>query len=495
MSTSRRAPWPAILALAAVASLAPEARAAEWTSFETEHFQVLSQVAEGPSREIIRRLHIYMQALPKLTNLPVRPGDTPTRIFLLEEPDFRRASVGRASISGYFLPRTFRNLIVVDASKDLLTSLETVQHEYVHFAIQNARLTDLPAFYEEGLAQLMQSFRYGGHRFNWGYFPAGQDIQAHSNSMSLRDLLAVEVGKGDYVDEERQTPFYARSLLLTHYCNLGDSEYLEPLKRMAGLIADGSAPDAAFDAEFGMPFEEMDRKLDMYLSRDAVSRYLSVPSGDVERDLEVRRTGLSAAEAEVRFGTLLLEAAPDDPGLAALFESHKADATAGDLASAGLAMTYERANRKREADAELDRIARLPDASVAALVMAGDALLERTQAEDFDLRLGANVMRRAASYYDAALAKEPQSLDALFARGLLELYLQDDLQSSARRLAAAYPASGQNADLALLLALHLDALGSEDSARRIIQSAACGVVSPAMRGLAEKKLGPLRCYR
>jgi hypothetical protein len=370
-----------------------------------------------------------------------------------------------------------------------------VQHEYVHFAIKNARLTDLPAFYEEGLAQLMESFRYGGHRFRWGYFPAGLDVQAHSKSMSLRDVLAVEVGKGDYVDEERRTPFYARSLLLAHYCTLGNSAYLEPLKRMAGLIADGTPTEAAFDSEFGIPFEEMDQKLDMYLSRDAESRYLSVPAGEVERDLEVRRTGMPAGAAEVRFGILLLETEPDDAGLAALFESHKSDATIGDLASAGLAMTYERLNRKREADAELDRIAQMPDASVPALVMAGDVLLGRTQADDFDPDLAANVLRRAASYYDAALANAPHSLDALFSRGLVELYLQDDLESSARRLATAYPASGQNADLALLLALHLDALGSQDSARRIMQSAACGVVSPTMRGLAESKLGPLRCYR
>ena len=54
-------------------------------------------------------------------------------------------------------------------------------------------------------------------------------------------------------------------------------------------------------------------------------------------------------------------------------------------------------------------------------------------------------------------------------------------KKEARRLAAAYPASGQNADLALLLGLHLDALGSHESARRIMQSAACGVVSPTMR--------------
>jgi hypothetical protein len=233
----------------------------------------------------------------------------------------------------------------------------------------------------------------------------------------------------------------------------------------------------------------------MYLSRAAELRYFSLPAGELERDPQIRPLALPAGEAEVRFGNLLLETVPRDPELPALFEAALASPAVGDLAAAGLAMAHERSGERGKAETELARIAGMPDASVAALVAAGDVLFSRAQEDDVDADLLPNVLRRAASYYDAALARDPRSLEALFARGVVEIYLQDDLEGSARKLAAAYPVSGQNADIALLLALHFDALGEDDAARKIMQPAACGTVSPRMRRLAEKELGSLRCYR
>ena len=489
---------PTLLAVlfAVVATLArpAAARAAEWSALETDHFQVLSQVPEKTSREIIRRLHIYMQALPKLTNLPVRPASVPTQVFLLEEASFERTRAGLSRVSGYFLPRTFRNIIVVDASKDLATSLQIVQHEYVHFAIQNARLSSLPAFYEEGLAQFLESFTYRGQRFNWGYFPPGYQAIARSHVMSLPQLLAVEVGKGDYVDDNRKTPFYLRSLLLMHYCSIGQAGLREPFQRLAARIADGDATEEAFGGEFGISPKALDEKLDMYLVRGAELRYMSLPAGDLDRDPGIRVFALSAGEADVRFGNLLLETVPDDDGLVSLFSPHLENAGVRDLASVGLAMAYKQQGKPKEADVELDRLAAMPDVSVAALITAGDVLFDRAH-EDIDPDLLGNVLRRSASFYDAALGKDPDSIEALFGRGVVEIYLRDDLEGSLRRLIAAYPKSDQNADMALLLALHFDLLGEDEAARKIMQSAACGAVSPRMQALVKEKLGAIRCYR
>jgi hypothetical protein len=469
------------------------ARAEAWSALETDHFQVLSQVPESRSRDIIRRLHVYMQALPKLTNLPVRPASVPTLVFLLDEASFERTRAGQSRATGYFLPRTFRNIIVVNASRDLATSLQIIQHEYVHFAIQNARLSNLPAFYEEGLAQFMESFTYRGQRFNWGYYPPGYQAIARSHVMSLPRLLAVKVGEGDYVDDDRRTPFYLRSLLLMHYCSIGEAGLREPYQRLAARIADGDPPDEAFDAEFGMSPGALDEELDMYLVRDAELRYMSLPAGELERDPGIRKVSLSAGEADVRFGNLLLETSPRDGGLATLFLPHLGNAAVGDHATAGLAIAYELHGRRKESDVELDRLATMPDVSVAALLRAGELLFTRAQ-EDIDPDQLRNVLRRAASFYDAALGKDPDSIEALFGRGVVEIYLQDDLEGSLRRLLAAYPKSDQNADLALLLALHFDLLGEEEAARKIMESAACGAVSPRMRALVEDKLGAFRCY-
>lgn len=480
-----------VAALGALACPAA-APAAEWSSLETGHFQVLSQVPEPRSREIIRRLHIYMQALPRLTNLPVRPADAPTRVFLLDDASFERTRAGQSRVTGYFLPRTFGNIIVVEASRDLATSLQIVQHEYVHFAIRNARISNLPAFYEEGLAQFMETFTFQGHRFNWGYFPSGGEAKARSKVMPLTRLLAVKVGEGDYVDDDRKTPFYLRSLLLMHYCNLREPGLREPLRRLAARMADGDPPDVAFDGEFGMSPEALDEKLDTYLARDAGLPYSSLPAGELERDPGIRTAALKPGEAEVRFGDLLLETVPRDDGLVALFLPHRDDAAVGDLATAGLARAYENLGMHEEADAELDRLAAMPDVSGAALVEAGELLFARAHEGVEPDRLG-NLLRRSASYFDAALGKDPGSIEALFGRGVVEIYLQDDLEGSLRRLAA-HPKADQNADMALLIALHLDLLGEGEVARKIMDSAACRSASPRMRALVEDKLGAIRCY-
>lgn len=484
-----------VLAAALVAIVpAPRAAADGWIALESPHFKVLSQVPESRSREIIRRLDIYMQALPTLTNLPVKPAPGVTEVFLLDAGDFARVTVGRGKVAGFFMPRPFHNRIVVDASRDLRNSLEIVQHEYVHFAIRNANLGDLPAFYEEGLAQIMETFSLSGQRFNWGYFPPGYEVVARSKFMPLEQVLAIRTSSPDYTNEQRQTPFYSRSLLFLHYCLRGQPEFREPLERLAGRLADGDSVEAAFDAEFGMTFDTMDKTLDDYLGLRAASLFMTAPKKDFDRDPHIVGRAMPPGLPEIAFGDLLTEAAPKDPGIVSLFESLTQVDAVADRAAAGLAAAYDRDGRRADADAQIDRLARMPNASAAALAAAGEALFEQAQDDKLPESAPTNVLRRAASFYDAALEKDPDSLEAVYGRGLVEIYLQDDLLRTARLLLDAYSRSDGNADLAVLLAAHFDALGDTAAAEKARKAAACGAISAGTRRSLEKKVGPVRCF-
>jgi hypothetical protein len=496
MSLRAAPPKSAVLPLLALVAMAPAAaRAAEWTAFETPHFRVLSQVSESRSREIIRRLDIYMQALPKLTNLPVKRAAGVTEVFLLDAADFARAQVGRGKVSGFFLPRSFHNRIVVDASSDLRSSLAIVQHEYVHFAIQNANLGDLPAFYEEGLAKVMESFTAAGQGFSWGHYPPGYRIAARSKFMPLAQVLAMRTSSPDYRNEQRQTPFYSRSLLFLHYCIRGRPEYREPLERLAARLADGDAVETAFDGEFGISLEAMDEELDAYLAERAETLFLRATRQEFDRDPKVETRPLPPGAADIAFADLLAEVVPGDPGLVPALESLRSVEAVADLAAAGLAAAYDRAGRRADADAEVDRIAAMPRASVEALAAAGEVLFARAQDDTLSQPAAENLLRRSASYYDAALDKDAASLTAIYGRALVEVYLQEDLLRTARMLLDAYPRSGHSADIAILLAAHFDALGDAAAANRARTTAACGAISPGTRASIEKKVGPIRCFR
>lgn len=471
----------------------------EWIALETPHFLVLSQVPEKRARRIFDRLHIYMQALPVMTNLPMRTPSVPTRIFLLDNADFQRVKKGHGDISGIFMSDSFRNAMVVNAAGDLESSLQTVQHEYFHFAVRNAGITGIPAFYEEGLAELVETFTFQGLRFNWGYFPAGYQRIASSKAMPLTQLLSIQTGSKQYYSEHSQPQFYARSLLLVHYCMLGNPECREPLIRTASRVADSESPLTVFAEEFGRNPDDFDRELDTYLARRAEGGYASLPASERNRDPAMQSRLLGPGEGALEFAELLLENAPDDPEIVPQLEALSGTAALQDRVLAGLALAYEHQERRPDADAQLDKLATLPNASPAALIRAGELLVDRVEDLTDQVPPVANFvltnnLRRAGSFFDAALMTQPESVEAIFWHGYVQLQMGDDLAASARLLGDAYVRSPTNAQLGLLLAQYFDALGDEDLAQKIRRGAACRANSAGTRRYMQEKLGAFRCF-
>lgn len=492
-----------VLAIAALAAIAAGPYAAakppEWLGFQTPHFVIYSQVSPRHARRVFGRLQLYIQSLPTLTNLPDRPPTIPTRIFLLEDEEFARVAAGSGKVDGLFWADPFSGSIVINASGRTDSSLSVIQHEYVHFAIRNAGVTALPAFYEEGLAQIMQSFQPFDMSFVWGFFPPGYLRSARSTEMPLSRLLAIRSDSDEYTADHSQERFYARSLLFLHYCLIGNREFFGPMMRTVARLADGEPEVATFTEEFGMSPEAFDARLDAYLAKNAEYLYFENSRLPRKADAELGERALAPGEAEQAYADLLLDVVPHDQGLAALFESQLTVPALRDRALAGLAGVLDLGGGEAAADARLAELAGLPSASAAALVQAGDVLLDRAarqRAADApgDWSRFDNTMRRARSFYEAALAREPASAEAAFGYGVTQAQVPDDIGTSLKIVHAASAASPGNAELAMLLAVHLQQAGDHEAALRTMRSAVCGAVSPGFRQFARQLLGPVRCY-
>jgi hypothetical protein len=475
-----------LLVIALIASVA-SARDPGWIALESAEFRAYSQVSERKARQILRQLQVFEGALAKVANFRHAAPPVASRIFLLDQGSFQRATPGMGDVAGVFIVRPFGNDIVIDASQPTDLSLFTIYHEYVHFNVRNRGDATLPAFYEEGLAQFLQYFRVRGRNYEFGYFPQEWAEHARSSAMPLERVLAVEVGSEEYSGHTFQAPFYARSLLLLHYCLLGTGQCQDQLLQFVTRRANGEDIATAFAAEFGKTPQEFDRELDKYV-RSAPGRSAQWPTGSLRDPPDPVTREISGADADVQFASLLLRGKALD-GLDALLNPKLAQGPDDPAALAVLAQWHELSGRPAEADAIVRRLLASPASSAADLTAVGTVLLSRVRERNDQ---GKAVVRDARKLFQQALERDPASLEAAFGYGLTQAMVPDDLEPSLRIVAAAARRFPRSGELQFVHAAHLGMMGRDEEAKLLLHAAACRVIDPRIRALVRRELGSER---
>jgi len=480
-----------ILALAASVVSAAEPK---WIELETDAFRAYSQVSERKSNEILRELQRFQALLASMTNLDAVPPRVPTRIFLLEQEAFARAIAGREDVAGFFHAEPFRNDIVVDVSRSMDRSLFIIYHEYVHFQARNQGHHALPVFYEEGLAQFVQYFINQGGRYRFGFFPDGVQDDARSEAMPLARVLDVEVGSVEYQEHEFRRPFYMRSLLFVHYCQIGTDGCSEPLRRFIARRVNGEPTEAAFHAEFGKSTQEFDQLLDAYLPR-AIGVHAWRPANSIPRTVAPRVKPISQEDAKVEYAALLLRVNRAHEGIDALLAPRLASSPDHGPSLVALAEWNERQDRRVDANKLIQRLEASAQADPDDFARAGSILLKRARgnAEGMTDAGRRTALQHARRLFVRALSKQPENLEAAYGYGVTQVTQPDDLQRSLNIVGAATRRFPESGELQLLLATHFEMLGKPDDARTLMRRAACRAMDSDLRDLARKELGELTC--
>jgi tetratricopeptide (TPR) repeat protein len=286
-----------------------------WIELETQSFTFYSNASERTTRRVATDLEELRLVLSKLTTLRLK-APVPTLIYVFKNGDSFAPYIplyqGKPSnVGGYFHPSAHANFIAINAGTRGEDASSIVYHEFVHHFIET-NVPWAPLWFNEGLAELYQTFSIVGSKVRIGVPPAGHLGRLRNGYlMPLAQLFAVTHSSPEYTEADDQALFYAQSWAMVHYLTIGSSKRRAQLIRFLALADQGADLNEAFRQAFGSAYLELESELRRYVYR-AIFSHLERP---VEIDLKTSITVREMPQEMVlcRLGELLALQVPVRP--------------------------------------------------------------------------------------------------------------------------------------------------------------------------------------
>ena len=326
------------LALVWLGCATPSFERQPWIRVSTPNFTILSSASEARTEEVARALELFRAVAIAFTTARDFTPRVPTLVYLFGDTRSFRHFRPNSDVAGYFMSTSEANYVAVDASAVEDEPTLVINHEYVHFILNNQQGVSYPLWYNEGLAELLGTVRRVDEDVEIGRFPTMRVLSLrYRRWRPLGGILSACTTGGSALAREM---FYAQSWILTHYLHAGHlqghpNRYDQMLEYLA-LVDAGEAPATACERAFGMAPEALDAELREYARAGSFSAmYPPVSQFRVPEE----RSGSRLARDEISF--LLADLALHLDGHAALaaelFERARADAPQNARALAGLA--------------------------------------------------------------------------------------------------------------------------------------------------------------
>lgn len=303
----------------------------KWRRYESPHFELFSQNADGDSRALLRHLEVLRAFFLDLLKLEERQPLEVTIYYFSRDTTFSAYKSTELSkkreISAYYLSRPDRAVIAMSSEHGDAEARRTVSHEYVHHLF---RITEEkpPVWFNEGMAELFSTIEVGSTTLTIGLPIAGHVFRLQQeNLLPLEALFAVDPRSAIYTTGEHTGLFYSESWGLLHYLNFGVSDI--PADRLGrflsytqafGAQADPATFRDAFNQSFGMDYRQMTQRLDNYFRG---GKYLGrrAPLPTTEPPASYRVRAVSREEIRERLGELALRVNRSPQGKYALIEA------------------------------------------------------------------------------------------------------------------------------------------------------------------------------
>jgi tetratricopeptide (TPR) repeat protein len=293
-----------------------------WLELRTDNFIFFSNAGERTTRRVATDLEQLRAVLGGITNLELS-SPVPIFVYVFKhdgsfEP-YKHLYDGRpAATAGYFNQREHANYIAIDGGSRMDAS-GIVYHEYVNY-FASTNLPRLPLWFEEGLAELYQTFQVSGSAARVG-LPIGRHLFLLKTSpiLPLAELFRVDHGSPEYNEADRKGAFYAESWALVHYLLIGNQERRAETTRFVTLLHEGLLPEDAFEEAFTVDTAELEQEFRRYLDR-RIYPHLEAP---IELDLSTQMSvrPLPYPDVLYRLGDLLAQQEPPRPEAADHFRA------------------------------------------------------------------------------------------------------------------------------------------------------------------------------
>ena len=379
-----------LIAFAALSLLCTSALAIEpprenerWTTLTINELTIYSSADDSTTRSVASGLVRLRDALGAVTQLKVR-SPLPTRVFVFRDHRafevYCEAAMGRSKqLSGVFLSHRDGNHVLIDGSERGVDHV--VYHELTHYFLRNTISSEVPLWFNEGLAEFYSTF--AEHKDS---VDVGLPIEPHiawlrsQPLIPLKQLFAVDHDSKEYHEGYREGVFYAESWALVHYMMIGNPARRTQLGTYVGLIASGKSIEEAFPAAFHTTYEDLERELRKYLRGFSMSyiRYAlaDLKANEVPAPAPLPRDALLAGLADLLMHTQTPRFDDAETFLHAALKANPSSAEA--YAEMGVAKSWQR--QHGEAETYFDKAVALGSRDALPYMLYGDSILRRLEA-------------------------------------------------------------------------------------------------------------------
>ncbi|MES2339720.1 MAG: tetratricopeptide repeat protein [Pseudomonadota bacterium] len=366
----------AAVALALIAAPA----AADWREASTDHFLIYADAGEGWVKDYATRLERFASALQRLQPKGWAGGGSINRvvIYVLPSVEDVQALAGGRSVGGFYKPRIGSSVIFTPMgsrlSRDGLTPITTLQHEYTHHFLLSTARSGYPFWYSEGFAELFGTARVQPNgTVEIGHPAEHRAYNLFNGSMKIEQLFAPpKKFDGDVL--------YGRAWLLAHMLTFDPARSGQVERYVALINAGKPSLDAAREA-FG-DLNVLQKQMTAYASRQLT---YSVMPADMTKVGPIALRTLTAGEAAMMPVRLRSDngVTPETAGALVTDARRRAAPYPGDAgAQVALAEAEFDAGHLDEAAAAADRALAADPKSREAMLYKGRVLMQRAAAPD-----------------------------------------------------------------------------------------------------------------
>ncbi len=205
-----RAWWLTVLCASA------QAGDARYLELVTPDFTVISGASEARTRELAAQIGMFRSVVEQSFGVKLTSA-MPMRIYALSAADWKRYAQPRTDVAGYLVAQPFASDLIFDAEERSGGAHELMFHEYVHYVLRTFWVGEVPAFLDEGLAEVLSTARFesGAVRI----VPRQDHIRflRRNEWLPFERLLLVKRSDPEYLDHALAPAFYAQAWATVYY--------------------------------------------------------------------------------------------------------------------------------------------------------------------------------------------------------------------------------------------------------------------------------------
>jgi hypothetical protein len=239
-----------LLCFLSTAATAAEPRIGRLVAYELPGYTIYTTRSSSQARKFATELAKFRVTLEKLLGKRATQNDIPTNLVILSRGEWEKYLQPRKHVAGWFQPRMFSNVIVMNGDAEGTEVTHLVFHEYTHYYLSSQFAGEYPPWFNEGLAEVMGYAKFDKNGVVL-LIPEYRVREARDGDwIPFERLIRVDRGSPEYQSHKLADSFYAQAWLTVHYGLLENRDFgqqiFKYLTQLNTLVPHEQAAMAAF---------------------------------------------------------------------------------------------------------------------------------------------------------------------------------------------------------------------------------------------------------